>query len=118
MRSIDAFIHCTSHKWFLNPVVGTLIKAAVGRRTRIAMGIVFCLAIIVLYGISLKPSFAYVSFMKVERSSYLHIRLDWLYSIYLIFLVAVIARYLWLLSQLLRGRDPEAPDLTKLSSGL
>jgi len=33
-------------------------------------------------------------------------------------LVAVIARYLWLLSRLLRGIDPEAADVTKLSSGL
>jgi len=90
----------------------------VGRRTRIAMGIVFSLAVVILYGASLKASFAYVSFMKVERSSYLHIRLDWLYSIYVIFLVAVIVRYLWLLSQLLRGKDPEAPDLSKVSSGL
>jgi hypothetical protein len=56
--------------------------------------------------------------MKVERSSYLHIRLDWLYSVYLIFLVAVIVRYLWLLSQLVRGRDPEAADVTKTASGL
>ncbi len=95
-----------------------LIYGAAGRRTRIAMAIVFALAIVVLYGASLKPSFDYVSFMKVERSSYLKIRMDWLFSIYLIFLVAVIARYLWLLSRLLRGQDPEAPDLTKVSSGL
>jgi TRAP-type C4-dicarboxylate transport system permease small subunit len=95
-----------------------LAYGAVGRRTRIAMGVVFSIAVIILYAASLKPSFAYVSFMKVERSSYLHIRLDWLYSIYVIFLVAVIVRYLWLLSQLLRGRDPEAPDLTKVASGL
>jgi C4-dicarboxylate transporter DctQ subunit len=95
-----------------------LVYGAVGRRTRIAMAIVFALAIVILYGASLKASFDYVSFMKVERSSYLKIRLDWLYSIYLIFLVAVIARYLWLLWQLLRGKDPEAPDLTKVSSGL
>lgn len=95
-----------------------LVYGAVGRRTRIAMAIAFSISIIVLYGVSLKPSFAYVSFMKVERSSYLHIRLDWLYSIYVIFLVAVIARYLWLLWQLLRGKDPETPDLTKVSSGL
>ncbi len=36
------------------------------------------------------------TFMKVERSSYLNIRLDWLYSIYVIFVVAIILRYLWL----------------------
>jgi TRAP-type C4-dicarboxylate transport system permease small subunit len=96
-----------------------LLYGAVGPRVRIAMAIVFSLAIIVLYGVSLKPSFAYVSFMKVEKSSYLHIRLDWLFSIYIVFLVAVIARYLWLLSRLLRGEDPEAAaDVTKVSSGL
>jgi TRAP-type C4-dicarboxylate transport system permease small subunit len=95
-----------------------LVYGSVGPRTRIAMGILFALAVVILYGASLKASFAYVSFMKVERSSYLHIRMDWLYSIYVIFLVAVIARYLWLLAQLLRGKDPEASDLTKLSSGL
>jgi TRAP-type C4-dicarboxylate transport system permease small subunit len=95
-----------------------LVYGAVGRRARIAMAIAFSLAAVILYGASLKASFAYVTFMKVERSSYLHIRLDWLYSIYLIFLVAVIIRYLWLLSQLLRGKDPDAPDLTKVSSGL
>ena len=89
-----------------------------GRRARIGMAIVFALAIVVLYGASLKPSYAYVSFMKVEKSSYLKIPMDWLYSIYLIFLVAVIARYLWLLWRLLRGIDPEAADVTKLSSGL
>ena len=72
----------------------------------------------VLYGASLKASFAYVTFMKVEKSSYLKIRMDWLYSIYLLFLLAIIARYLWLLWRQLRGADPEAGDVTKASSGL
>ena len=95
-----------------------LIYAAVGRRARIAMAIAFSLAIVILYGASLPASYAYVTFMKVEKSSYLKVRLDWLYSIYLIFLVAIIVRYLWLLWPLLRGRDPEAGDVTKVSSGL
>src|SRR6266851_4842411 len=46
-----------------------LIYGAAGRRTRIAMGIIFALAIVILYGASLKASISYVSFMKVERSS-------------------------------------------------
>ncbi len=95
-----------------------LLSGAAGRRVRIAMGIVTALALLVLYGLSLKPSFDYVAFMKVEKSSYLKIRMDWLFSIYVGFLVAVIARYLWLLSQLLRGRDPGAPDSTQAGSGL
>ncbi len=72
----------------------------------------------VAYGASLPATYAYVSFMKVEKSSYLKIPLNWLFSIYVVFCVAVIVRYLWLLWQLVRGRDPEAADLTKVSSGL
>ena len=95
-----------------------LIYSSVGPRRRIGMAIVSALALIVLYGASLKASFDYVSFMKVEKASYLRIRMDWMYSIYLVFLVAIIARYVWLLARLLRGKDPEAGDVTKVSSGL
>ena len=95
-----------------------LVYSAVGPRVRIGMAIIAGLAIVVLYGLSFKASFAYVSFMKVEKASYLKIRMDWMYSIYVVFLAAIIVRYLWLLSQLLRGRDPEAGDVTKVSSGL
>jgi TRAP-type C4-dicarboxylate transport system permease small subunit len=56
--------------------------------------------------------------MKVEKSSYLKIRMDWLFSIFLVFLVAILIRYVRLLWQLLRGRDPGAPDAGKVSSGL
>ena len=95
-----------------------LIYSSVRPRVRIGMATVSALALIVLYAASLKASFDYVSFMKVEKASYLKIRMDWMYSIYVVFLVAIIARYLWLLSRLLRGRDPEAGDVTKVSSGL
>ena len=44
--------------------------------------------------------------MKVEKSSYLNIRLDWLYSIYIVFVIAIILRYLWLLWEALRGELP------------
>src|SRR5262249_54429838 len=90
-----------------------LLYSSVGPRARIGMAIVFALAIVLLYGVSLKPSYAYVSFMKVEKSSYLKIRMDWLYSVYLIFLVAVIARYVWLLWRLLARIRPQAPGVTE-----
>ncbi|HWV91444.1 MAG TPA: TRAP transporter small permease, partial [Burkholderiales bacterium] len=94
------------------------LSGAAGRRGRIAMGIITALALIVLYGLSLKPSFDYVAFMKVEKSSYLKIRMDWLFSIYVVFVLAVLVRYLWILWQLVRGRDPGAPDPGQASSGL
>jgi TRAP-type C4-dicarboxylate transport system permease small subunit len=95
-----------------------LLTGAVGRRARIVMGSAAAVALVVLYAASLPASWKYVSFMKVESSAYLKIRLDWLYSIYLVFLVAIIARYLWLLWHLLRGHEPDEFDPTKSSSGL
>ena len=46
------------------------------------------------------------------------IRLDVLYSIYVVFAVAVIVRYAWSIAGLLRGEAPEEIDITKTSSGL
>ncbi len=95
-----------------------LIYGAAGRRTRLVIGIITGVSIVILYGISLPATVAYVSFMKVEKASYLKIRFDYLYSIYVIFAVAIIVRYLWILAQLLRGREPGASDSTTVSSGL
>ena len=95
-----------------------LIHGAVGRRTRLLIGIITGLSIVALYAASLPATVSYVSFMKVEKTSYLKIRFDLLFSIYVLFTVAIIARYLWILSHLLRGKDPEALDSTTVSSGL
>lgn len=83
-----------------------LLVGAFGRRARLGMSIVGALAIVVLFAMSLPAAYDYVSFMKVERSSYLKVRFDWMYSIYIVFAVAVILRYLWKLAFLLRGREP------------
>lgn len=95
-----------------------LIHGAAGRRTRRAIGIVTGVSIAALYAASLPATLAYVGFMQVEKTSYLKIRFDYLFSIYVIFAVAVIVRYLWILSHLLRGKDPEAVDPTTVGSGL
>jgi TRAP-type C4-dicarboxylate transport system permease small subunit len=95
-----------------------LLSAAAGRRARIAMGIVAALALLVLYGASLPASYAYVAFMKVEKASYLKIRMDWLFSIYVIFLAAILVRYLCILWRLLRGKAPRDTDPAATSSGL
>lgn len=89
-----------------------------GRRARIGAALLVSVALIVLYSVSLPASFDYVSFMKVEKSSYLKIRMDWLFSIYVVFLVAIIVRYVWIVVELLKGREPTRPDLEHVSSGL
>ena len=45
-------------------------------------------------------------FLKVERTAYLRIRLDYLYAIYVLFSVAVIVRYIALTWDALRGKPP------------
>jgi TRAP-type C4-dicarboxylate transport system permease small subunit len=95
-----------------------LIYGAVGPRPRRIMAIVTALALVVLYGMSLPAVVDYVTFMKVQSTAYLKIRFDLLYSIYVIFAVAVLLRYAWILWWALRGRGPEAFDPTKASSGV
>ena len=95
-----------------------LLYSAAGPRVRRAMGILMGVALLVLYAASLPAAAKYVAFMKVERTDYLHIRLDYLYSIYVVFLAAVLVRYLWLLWRQLCGHSDEAVDPTKVSSGL
>lgn len=71
--------------------------------------------LILLYGISLPASYAYVSFMKVERSAYLHVPINWMYSVYVIFAVACICRYCWLVYQAFRGEKSPETDPAQLS---
>lgn len=95
-----------------------LVYGSVGPRTRRAMAIVTAVALLVLYGMSLPAVVDYVTFMKVQSTAYLKIRFDWLFSIYVIFAVAVLVRYAWILWWALRGRGPDAFDPTKASSGV
>ena len=95
-----------------------LIYSAVGARTRRIMAIVTAVALIMLYGMSLPAVVDYVTFMKVQSTAYLKIRFDWLFSIYVIFAVAVLVRYAWILWWALRGRGPGAFDPTRASSGV
>ena len=95
-----------------------LLISAVPRRPRIAMSVVAAVALIVLYAASLPASWSYVSFMKVEKSAYLKIPMSWLFSIYIAFLLAVLARYVWLLWSYVRGDEVDEADPTEASSGL
>jgi TRAP-type C4-dicarboxylate transport system permease small subunit len=86
-----------------------LAYAAVGRRVRRAFVIVSSVALIGLYAYSLPAAYDYVSFMKVQSTTYLRIRYDVLFSIYVIFSGAIILRYLWILGRAaLRDADPVA----------
>ena len=82
--------------------------------TRRMFTVITGVALVLLYGISLPADLQLCAFMKVEHSAYLHVPLDWMYSIYLIFAVACIVRYCWLAWRAIRGGQSPKTDPAKL----
>ena len=95
-----------------------ILYSAVGRNTRRVMVLVSSLSLVVLFAISLPAVIDYIAFMKVEKTAYLKIRFDYLYSIYGIFAVAMIVRQLYLAYQAVWGKRADEFDPTKASSGI
>ena len=85
-----------------------IIYGSVTARLRRVFTVITAAGVVGLFLLSLPAVWDYVTFMKVQRTSYLRIRFDWLYAIYVIFAVAVILRYLWLGVRAIRGHDPAA----------
>jgi C4-dicarboxylate transporter, DctQ subunit len=86
-----------------------IVYGAVSPRVRRAFTIVTSIAAIGLLALSLPATWRYVVFMKREHSAYLHLRFDFVYSIYLLFAVAAIVRHARLGWRALRARGVEAP---------
>src|SRR5436190_18179813 len=87
-----------------------IIYSNIGEGVRRVFTAVSGLVLIVLYSISLPGAYSYVSFMRVERSAYLQVPISWLYSVYVIFAVACVGRYCWLVYQAVRGARSPATD--------
>ena len=92
-----------------------IIYSNISDRVRRVFTVITGVALVALYGISLPAAYSYVSFMKVERSAYLRVPINWLYSVYIIFAVACIARYCWLVYRALRGAKAPATDPARLA---
>jgi C4-dicarboxylate transporter DctQ subunit len=96
-----------------------ILYGTVSERTRRVMVVVCALAVVILFGVSLPAVLDYIGFMKVEKTAYLKIRFDWLYSIYGIFAVVTIIRQLWIGYQAIWGKStPAEVDVTKITSGV
>jgi C4-dicarboxylate transporter DctQ subunit len=87
-----------------------IIYGAVTPNVRRVFTLITGLALIVLYAISLPASWKYVAFMHRERSAYLGIPFNILYSIFIVFAVAAIGRHAWLVRAAIRGKIPALPD--------
>jgi len=91
--------------------------AARGKVKR-AMIFLSALGLVALFALSLPAVIDYIAFMKVEKTAYLKIRFDYLYSIYGIFAVAMIVRQLYLAWSAVWGKNADEFDHTKASSGI
>ncbi len=76
-----------------------------GRRAFTAIS---SIAFVVLLLISLPASWNYVTFMKREHTAYLHMRLDVMYSIYVIFVVACVVKQARVAWHAITGSLPDA----------
>ena len=84
-----------------------IIYSTAGEKTRRVFTVITGIAAILLFAIALPAVISYVTFLKVERSAYLGIRLDYLYSIYILFSIGVIVRYAALTWRAIRGHAPD-----------
>jgi C4-dicarboxylate transporter DctQ subunit len=82
-----------------------IVYELVPERTRRTFTAVSSLALVVLFVVSLPAAWNYVLFMKREKSAYLGMQFDYLYSIYVIFSVACIVRHGWIAWNAFRGRN-------------
>jgi TRAP-type C4-dicarboxylate transport system permease small subunit len=85
---------------------------------RRAMVLASATALVILYTVSLPAVFDYVSFMRVQDTAYLDLPFDWVFSIYVVFAVASILRYLWLGWRAIFGGEEPDRDPTKAGSGV
>jgi TRAP-type C4-dicarboxylate transport system permease small subunit len=81
-----------------------LIYGAVPPGLRRVFDVITGSVVVGVFGWSLPAVFDYVTFMKVEKSAYLGIRFDWLYSVYLVFAVAMIIRHAVIVWRAATGR--------------
>jgi len=91
-----------------------ILYSTVSERLRRGFVIVTGLALAAIFAVSLPAAVDYVTFMRVERASYIGLRLDYVFSIYILFSLAVIARYLHQAWAAAKGEAPEATDPSSL----
>lgn len=96
-----------------------VVYLAMNQRVRRIMALGAALAIAGGMLAALPASIDYITFYKIKKSAVLRIRLDYVFSIYGVFAVAVVTRYLWRAWSLMRGGSPDdvAPGHDTLVEG-
>jgi TRAP-type C4-dicarboxylate transport system permease small subunit len=92
-----------------------IIYSNIPERLRRIFTVITGAAVVFLYGISLPATYKYVAFMRVEHSAYLRVPFNLMYSVYVIFAVACIGRYCWLVFYAVRGGESPKTDPAQVS---
>ena len=87
-----------------------IVYTLVPPRVRRLFTAVSSIAFVVLLLMSLPASWSDVAFMKREHTAYLHLRLDAMYSIYVIFVLACIVKQARIALRAITGRDRSETD--------
>ena len=89
-----------------------MLYSRLPRRARRVCTAAASAALVLLLLGSLRASWSYVSFMKVESSASFGIPLNWVFSIYIVFVLAMVVRHAGIVRDALRDRlveDGHAP---------
>ena len=82
-----------------------MLYQAVGPRTRRVFAGVAALVIVIGLVASLPRTWDFVSFLTIKKSATMRIPLAWVFSIYIVFLLATVVMYGRRLVRILRGRE-------------
>ena len=85
-----------------------MVYSHVSRKTRRVFRAVAGLIFVVVMGIALPATWGYVSFMKVESTASLAIPFNWVSSVYIVFVVAMMLRHAHIVWCAVRGIDDAA----------
>ena len=94
-----------------------VIYHAVRPRTRRIFALLGSAAIVIGLAASLYPTWDYIDFLKIKKSALLRIPMRTVFSIYAIFLIAVILTYGWRFIRILRHGVPEEHPEDKTEVG-
>lgn len=91
-----------------------LFYLAAPRRARQIMALITCIAIILAFCWAFLPTWDYIDWMKIRKTSTVRlpftgekIPMRTIFSIYAVFMIAVVARYAWRFVDILRNGPPD-----------
>lgn len=87
-----------------------IVYGSVRPEVRRVFRMLFSILLVAIYAWSLPALWDFVTFMKIQKTTYLDIRFNWVYSIALIFSVVTILRYLWIFWTAARGQEMPTAD--------